>query len=65
MDTNRVERLTMTVEEAAAAIGVSRATAYLLAKTGGLPVIRVGERRLVVPIKQLERFLNGESTATN
>ena len=65
MDTKKAERLTMTVEEAGEALGISRATAYMLAKTGGIPVIRLGERRLVVPIKQLERLLNGESKATS
>lgn len=63
-----IERLTMTVEECAEAIGVSRATAYMLAKTGGIPVIRLGERRLVVPKVALERMLaangkTGDSTS--
>ena len=61
---NKTERLTMTVEEAGVALGISRATAYLLAKTGGIPVIRLGERRLVVPKAQLQRMLecNGDKT---
>ncbi|MGA7678316.1 MAG: helix-turn-helix domain-containing protein [Dehalococcoidia bacterium] len=54
---NKMERLTMTVEEAGEALGISRATAYLLAKTGDIPVIRLGERRLVVPIKALDELL--------
>ena len=57
MDTKKTERLTMTVEEAGEALGVSRATAYLLAKTGGIPVIRLGERRLVVPKAALLKLL--------
>ena len=61
---NKTERLTMTVEEAGEALGISRATAYMLAKTGGIPVIRLGERRLVVPKVQLQRMLecNGDKT---
>ena len=57
MDTKKSERLTMTVEEAGEALGISRATAYMLAKTGGIPVIRLGERRLVVPKIAIERML--------
>ena len=60
METTKTERLTMTVEEAGEALGISRATAYLLARTGGIPVIRLGERRLVVPKVQLEKMLRGE-----
>jgi excisionase family DNA binding protein len=57
MDTNKTERLTMTIEEAAEALGISRATAYLLANTGQIPVIRLGERRLVVPRAALLKML--------
>ena len=46
---NKTDRLTMTVAEVGEALGISRATAYKLAKTGGIPAIRLGERRLVVP----------------
>jgi excisionase family DNA binding protein len=51
------EKLTMTVKEAAETLGVSRATAYLLANTGQIPVIRLGERRLVVPRAALLKML--------
>ena len=61
MNTQNTERLTMTVEEAGRALGVSRATAYILANTGQIPVIRLGERRLVVPRTALLKML--ESTA--
>jgi excisionase family DNA binding protein len=54
-----IERLTMTVREAGEVLGVSRATAYMLASTGQIPTIRLGERRIVVPraalMKMLER----------
>jgi len=61
MDTKKAERLTMTVAEAGEALGVSRATAYMLAKTGGIPVIRLGERRLVVPKVALLKLLEGSN----
>ncbi len=53
---DKVERLTMTVEQAGEALGISRATAYMLARAGGIPTIRLG-RRLVVPLIQLKRML--------
>ena len=49
-------KLVMTVEEAGRCLGVSRPTAYLLAKLGKIPVIRLG-RRLVVPIAALNKML--------
>ena len=52
------ERLVFTIEETARMLGVSRGTAYLLANTGGIPAIRIGQRRLVVPRKALEDFLS-------
>lgn len=51
-----LERLTVTVEEAARLLGISRGSAYLAAKTGQLPTIRVG-KRLIVPVRALERLL--------
>lgn len=43
---------------AAQAIGVSRATAYLMAARGELPTLSAG-RRLVVPTAELLRLLGG------
>jgi excisionase family DNA binding protein len=51
------KRLTMTVQEASEVLGISRATAYMLASTGQIPTIRLGERRLVVPIAALMKML--------
>ena len=51
------EKLTMTIKEAAEVLGISRATAYMLASTGQIPVIRLGERRLVVPTAALMKML--------
>lgn len=42
------EALTITVEEAARLLGVSRGLAYQAARDGQLPTIRLG-RRLLVP----------------
>jgi excisionase family DNA binding protein len=52
-----VERLTYTVDEAGRLLGVSRNSAYQLARTGQLPTIRLG-RRLLVPKAALNRLLD-------
>jgi len=56
------EKLTHTVEEAASLLGVSRNSAYALARTGALPTIRLG-KRLLVPKAALERLLKGAIVA--
>lgn len=43
----RTERLTMSVSEAAAELGISTKTAYDLTHLDGFPVIRIGRRTLV------------------
>ena len=52
-----MDKLTMSVEEAAKVLGVGRNFCYELAKTGQLPTIRLGSRRLVVPWVALEKML--------
>lgn len=41
------KKSTLTVEEAAAVLGLSRSAAYAAAKRGDLPTIRLGRRYLV------------------
>jgi excisionase family DNA binding protein len=50
--------LTMTVEDAAAALGIGRTSAYAAIARGELPCIRIG-RRVVVPRPAMERLLTG------
>ncbi len=50
------ERLTMTIEEAAAALGISRAFAYEAAHRGEIPIVRIG-RRMLVPRAALNKML--------
>ena len=50
------ERLTLTVDEAAQALGISRALAYELIARDELPSLRLG-RRIVVPRRALEVLL--------
>jgi excisionase family DNA binding protein len=49
-------RRTISVEEAASMLGISRAKAYECARQGELPSLRFG-RRVVVPLAELERML--------
>lgn len=51
-------RLTYTVEEAAQVLGVSRGLAYELVRTGRIPSVRLGQRRIIIPRGSLEAFLN-------
>ena len=53
------QRLTMTVEEAAHALGISRATAYEAVGRGEIPCIRIG-RRILIPKVALEKLLEAE-----
>lgn len=50
------DRLTLTVEEAAAVLGISRASAYEAVHHGQIPCIRIG-RRILVPRIALDRLL--------
>jgi excisionase family DNA binding protein len=53
------ERLTLTVEEAATLLGISRAFAYEAVNNGQIPSIRIG-RRILIPKAALQRLLAGE-----
>jgi excisionase family DNA binding protein len=51
------KRLTLTVEEAAAALGISRTLAYEAVQRGEIPHIRIG-KRILISRAQLDRLLN-------
>ena len=53
---DHLDPLTVTVEEAAVLLGVSRSTAYELATSGDLPTIRM-RRRILVPAAALAKLL--------
>jgi excisionase family DNA binding protein len=50
------ERLTLSVEEAADQLGISRALAYEAVRRGQIPHVRIG-RRILVPKVALQRLL--------
>ena len=54
---NTEGRWVMTVDEAAAALGISRGLAYQLVRQGDIPSLRLG-RRIVIPRHALEAKLN-------
>lgn len=51
---------TISVEQTALYLGVSRAYAYQMAREGHLPTIKLGTRRIRVPTAALLRMLNGD-----
>ncbi len=57
------DKLTMTVDEVASVLGISRGLAYEKCRTGEIPTVRIG-RRLLVSRRALERMLD-QCTATN
>ena len=56
--TQKTEKLTMTVDEAAHALGLSRNSCYQAVETGAIPSIRIG-KRILIPRFALERLLAG------
>lgn len=57
-----MEKLTITVEEMANVVGVSRPKAYELIHKEGFPAVRIG-RRVVIPIDGLKRWLEEQARA--
>jgi excisionase family DNA binding protein len=53
-------RLTVTVEEAAKLLGISRTMAFQAVRSGEIPAIRV-RRRILVPVARLNDLLRGAS----
>lgn len=61
-DKRTENRLTLSVEEASAMLGISRNLGYTLAREGKLPgCIKLGERRVVVSKAAIDRLLAGDS----
>lgn len=55
-----VERQTYSIPEFAARAGISRNSAYLAARNGEIPVVKIGGR-LLVPRAAADRLLAGEA----
>lgn len=52
------EKATMNLPEFARKLGISRSLAYKMAASGQIPVIRLGQKRIVVPAWAVEKMLN-------
>lgn len=57
-----VEKIGLSVEEAADLLGISRAFAYELVADGSLPCLRL-RRRIIVPLAALMRMLDPDPSA--
>lgn len=55
------ERLTLTVEEAARLLGISRNSAFRAVQRGQLPSVRIG-RRILIPRERLAALISAEVT---
>lgn len=56
------ENLTMSVPDAGLRFfGMSRDASYAAARSGHLPIIRLGKRKVVVPVRVVERMLGIET----
>jgi excisionase family DNA binding protein len=53
--------LTYSMRELPEVLGVSRTTAYRLAKSKGFPIVKISPKRLVVPKAALERWLDQQA----
>lgn len=49
--------LTVSVPEAGRMLGVSRGLAFRLAQSGTIPALRLGKKRLRVPVAAIEKML--------
>jgi excisionase family DNA binding protein len=56
-----MEKLAINVDEMAQILGISRPVAYRLIKREGFPVIKIGQRRILIPVDSLKEWLNNES----
>jgi len=51
------KKLVYQMHEFAKALGISKSLAYELARTGQIPVIKLGNKRMVVPVAAVEKML--------
>lgn len=59
---DREKKLTLTVQETAQMLGLSRNSAYQGIATGEIPHVKVG-KRILIPLRALEKMLEGQQDA--
>jgi excisionase family DNA binding protein len=57
-NTKEIKSLAVKPEEAARMLGIGRNLMYEMIKSGDIQAIRLGERRLLVPVAALEKLLS-------
>ena len=57
---SETRHLAVSPDQAAAMLGIGRNLVYKMIKTGEIQAIRLGERRLLIPIVGLNRLLEGK-----
>lgn len=50
-------KATLSMKEFAEIMGVSRSLIYKLAASGDIPIVRIGKRRLVIPVWVAKKML--------
>lgn len=58
-----MDRLTMTVQEMATQLGISKPKAYELTRIKGFPVLRLG-RRVIIPVEAFHRWMDEQSKSS-
>lgn len=57
------KKLVLNVEELAELLGISKPVAYELTRKSGFPAVRVSERRIIIPVDGLCRWLEAEAAS--
>ena len=57
------KKLVLNVDELASVLGVSKPTAYELTRRSDFPAVRVSERRIVIPVEGLCRWLEAQAAS--
>ncbi len=58
-----MDKLAISVTEAAKLLSISKSTAYSLCEQGILPCMRVGKKRIIVPVAALHEWLQRKGSA--
>jgi len=59
------EKLALSIKECSKKLGISKSLCYEMARTGQLPVLKCGQKRILVPVKALELWLATQTVAPN
>ena len=59
---NKIIPLAYNVEQAAEALNVSRPTMSNLIHIEGFPVVKIGDRRYLIPVDDLRKWLSEQAT---